>query len=221
MFGREAAEKRKPENSDITPKRAEEEKKETSPDSLRKPLISSTTTTTFNDKAGLQLGFDLRGSLANITTWIEESDSEDDSSPSPSPSPLSAAGRSGAPGAPHKTTPKTPKTALSREDLLQQCQAVVAPPSSDDENCDTHEEIPYPKGHANSMSDKELIALLKQQPKDVPEMRTRESFRRFFARMKKDRFEYLLRAANADKSTKDGDKKVAKRMALTADILKK
>ena len=50
-------------------------------------------------------------------------------------------------------------------------------------------------------------------------MRTRESFRRFFARMRKDRFEYLLRAANMEKNQKECDKKVAKRLALVNDIL--
>ena len=69
------------------------------------------------------------------------------------------------------------------------------------------------------MTDSELIGLLKQQPKDVPVMRTRESFRRFFARMKRDRMEYVLRAANMGKETGAADKKVAKRMALMQDCL--
>jgi len=50
-------------------------------------------------------------------------------------------------------------------------------------------------------------------------MKTRESFRRFFARMKKDRMEFLLRAANIERSTKEGEKKVNKRLALVKDIL--
>ncbi|GMH57308.1 hypothetical protein TrST_g8286 [Triparma strigata] len=205
-----------------------EEKKTSSPPSasvaVTKSAEKSARTTTFNDKAGLQLGFDLRGSLANITTWIEGN--SDDSSSSTSSSgasagirhmnPLSKSGAA-APGCRQPTSPK--RTALSKEALLSECQAVVAPLSSNDELSDSQSGIPYPKGPSNGMTDRDLIALLRQQPKDVPEMKTRESFRRFFARMKKDRFEYLLRAANKDKATKDGDKKVAKRMALVADVL--
>ena len=108
--------------------------------------------------------------------------------------------------------------------LMKECEvetAVVGGDSDAEErdNGGNDKEILYDKGLANVMSDKELIAMLRQQPKDVAEMRTRESFRRFFARMRKDRFEYLLRAANMEKNQKECDKKVAKRLALVNDIL--
>ena len=170
--------------------------------------VNATMQQTFNDKAGMQLGFDLRGSLANISTWIEESDDEDNSS----------AGSGDRGGCASKAAASS--ALLSREALLQQCQAAVGGAQESDEAAsDIERDIPYEKGPANAMSDKELIGLLKQQPKDVPQMRTRESFRRFFARMKKDRMEFLLRAANVHKETKDADKKVAKRLSLVSDVL--
>ena len=153
---------------------------------------------TNSDKAGMQLGFDLRGSLANISTWLGDDDDEDDD----------------------KIEKNTP-VALTREALHQQCQAVVCSEESSNNSSDdaAAHGIELEKGPANMMTDKELIGLLKQQPKDVPEMKTRESFRRFFARMKKDRMEFLLRAANIERSTKEGEKKVNKRLALVKDIL--
>ncbi|GMH73629.1 hypothetical protein TL16_g06245 [Triparma laevis f. inornata] len=143
-------------------------------------------TTTFNDKAGLQLGFDLRGSLANITTWIEGGSDDDDSSSSGSSGgvvrhmkPLGGTGV-GMLGGKQPTTPERKRTALSKEALLEECQAVVGGGVESEEELSDGGggSIPYPKGVSNSMTDKDLIALLKQQPKDVPEMKTRESFRR-------------------------------------------
>ena len=163
-------------------------------------------TTTFNDKAGMQLGFDLRGSLANITTWIDKSDSEEGEEEQQQV---------------EKERRRAKGVVMSKERLVQTVKDVVV---GDDDVGDADGEleednIPYERGPANDMTDKELIVLLKQQPKDVPVMRTRESFRRFFARMKRDRMEYILRAANAEKKSGQADKKVAKRMALMEDCL--
>jgi hypothetical protein len=163
---------------------------------------------TFSDKAGMQLGFDLRGSLANITTWIDEGSEEGEEREGGDEMVAKGMERGGDKGI------------MSKESLVAQVQDVVVGEDdlAGDEGLE-EDHIPYERGAANDMTDKELIRLLKQQPKDVPVMRTRESFRRFFARMKRDRMEYVLRAANAGKDNGAADKKVAKRMALMDDCL--
>jgi hypothetical protein len=166
-----------------------------------KTQVADSPNLTSSDKAGMQLGFDLRSSLANLGTWVDE-DSDEDSDEA------GGTGSAGGGGV---------KMAETRTELFQRCQDVIAP--ADSSSGEGEDDIPYERGPANAMTDKEIVALLKQQPKDVPEMRTRESFRRFFARMKKDRFEFLLRAANKDKESKDADKKVAKRLSLVSDVL--
>lgn len=50
-------------------------------------------------------------------------------------------------------------------------------------------------GSALSMSDADLVALLRRRPKDVPQLHSRESFRRFFAGMPRSRMLHLLRRA--------------------------
>jgi hypothetical protein len=50
-------------------------------------------------------------------------------------------------------------------------------------------------GPALSLSDDEIVALLRQRPKDVPQLHSRESFRRYFLGFPKARMLDLLRRA--------------------------
>ena len=50
-------------------------------------------------------------------------------------------------------------------------------------------------GSALGMSDTDLVSLLRRRPKDVPQLHSRESFRRFFAGMPRSRMLDLLRRA--------------------------
>lgn len=52
-------------------------------------------------------------------------------------------------------------------------------------------------GAALSMPDADLVALLRRRPKDVPQLHSREAFRRFFARVSRSRMLDLLRRAFA------------------------
>ena len=208
---------------------------------------------TSSDKAGLQLGFDLRGSLANISSWVDsDSDSESDSDSSIPQN--QRGGQQQQSQSPHigrhigRHVIK-PRSALDIECRLAISNAsavassetapdgtlIPAPqsPSSDSSLEASRRNITLPRGPALSMSDAELIALLRKQPKTVPEISTRDSFRRFFARMKRDRFEFLLRAAGkvnqAQREQESGgasfsksdvsEKKVYKSLGLVKDVL--
>lgn len=75
-------------------------------------------------------------------------------------------------------------------------------------------------GVAVGMSDEKLKGMLKQQPRTVPELRTKESFRVFFQGMQAKRMDRLLRGAYEESLPADQvDKKVKKRLGLVGDIL--
>lgn len=75
-------------------------------------------------------------------------------------------------------------------------------------------------GIAVGMSDEILKYMLKQQPRRVPELRTKESFRDFFQGMEAERMDRLLRGAYEESLPADQvDKKVKKRLGLVGDIL--
>jgi hypothetical protein len=69
-------------------------------------------------------------------------------------------------------------------------------------------------GEANFQTDEELIELLRKKPKHVPEMKTKDSFRRFFSQMTKERLQRLLETAYDNLDPAEQSKKVKKRMAL-------
>eukprot|EP00752_Nemacystus_decipiens_P003028 g2808.t1 len=75
-------------------------------------------------------------------------------------------------------------------------------------------------GAAVGMSDEKLQGMLKQQPRMVPELRTKESFREFFQGMEAERMSRLLRGAYEGNLPADQvDKKVKKRLGLVGDML--
>ena len=75
------------------------------------------------------------------------------------------------------------------------------------------------QGDACSLSDDVLIGMLRQPPKEVPEMHSRDAFRNFFEGMDKKKMETLLRTSNAGKTPEEIEAKVAKRMKLLAGCL--
>jgi len=81
-------------------------------------------------------------------------------------------------------------------------------------------------GDAVSMSDKALVEMLTKPPKLVSQLRTRDSFRRFFAGMGELRMRGLLLEAyslDGSASTLDAEareRKVNKRMLLVQSVLK-
>jgi hypothetical protein len=60
------------------------------------------------------------------------------------------------------------------------------------------------------------VALLQRRPKEVPELRTRSAFQRFFHGMAHDRLAELLRAAYAHLDPATAADKVDKRLRLFA-----
>jgi hypothetical protein len=71
-------------------------------------------------------------------------------------------------------------------------------------------------GGANACADAWLVALLQRRPKEVPELRTRSAFQRFFHGMAHDRLAELLRAAYAHLDPATAAEKVDKRLRLFA-----
>lgn len=53
-------------------------------------------------------------------------------------------------------------------------------------------------GQANYMEDDELISMLRKKPKEVQQMRTRNSFKKFFSGMPKQKLENLLKTAYSE-----------------------
>ncbi|CAM9456300.1 unnamed protein product, partial [Hapterophycus canaliculatus] len=75
-------------------------------------------------------------------------------------------------------------------------------------------------GTAVGMSDEDLKGMLQKQPRTVPELRTKESFREFFQGMEAERMGRLLRGAYEGSLPADqADKKVKKRLGLVCDML--
>lgn len=74
------------------------------------------------------------------------------------------------------------------------------------------------------MRDEALVEMLQKPPKEVPQLRTRDSFRRFFAGMAQGRMRGLLLEAygsgTPDLDPEAREKKVNKRLALVRDVLK-
>lgn len=75
-------------------------------------------------------------------------------------------------------------------------------------------------GLAVGMSDEALEGMLRRQPRTVPELRTKESFREFFQGMGAERMGRLLRGAYQGALPADEvDRKVEKRLELVGDVL--
>ena len=108
-------------------------------------------------------------------------------------------GRDGQSGTQPSTTASGPPRAAVDHDTLG--ASGVSTPRSCEED-------------ATTLSDKEIVHLLRKKPKHVPHLRTRQGYRRFFSAVPKARMQRLLSAAYADLSQKDRRKKVSKRMAL-------
>ena len=79
---------------------------------------------------------------------------------------------------------------------------------------------PASPGVAVGMSDEALRCMLRRQPRTVPELRTKESFREFFQGMGEERMGRLLRGAYEGSLPADEvDRKVDKRLGLVGDLL--
>lgn len=74
-------------------------------------------------------------------------------------------------------------------------------------------------GAAVAMPDAELVHMLKQKPKSVPQLHSRDSFRRFFGGITKDRMTRLLRSAYDGLDAADKEDKVQKRLELLQGVL--
>ncbi len=74
-------------------------------------------------------------------------------------------------------------------------------------------------GEGVTISDKILIEMLRQRPKQVPMLRSRESFRRFFQGIGRSRMETLLHAAYSGLEASDREDKVSKRLVLLDGVL--
>lgn len=74
-------------------------------------------------------------------------------------------------------------------------------------------------GPANALSDEDLVALLRLPPKQVPQLRTKNSFSQYFAGMKASRFTNVIHRAYEDIDEGERGAKVEKRLSLVRDVL--
>lgn len=75
-------------------------------------------------------------------------------------------------------------------------------------------------GLAVGMPDEALTSMLRRQPRTVPELRTKDSFRDFFKGMEAGRMDRLLRGAyGGSLHPKEVERKVEKRLGLVGDML--
>ena len=133
---------------------------------------------------------------------LELLDSARDAPATPAPRPVQLLAHRAPP--PRRDSPAAPSPAQAPAP-----SPAPAPASADSPAC----------GPAVAASDEELIHLLQQRPKHVPQLRSRDSFRKFFAGMPCVRMERLLRLAFGALEEGDRDAKVAKRMALLRGCL--
>jgi hypothetical protein len=127
----------------------------------------------------------------------------------PAEKPRAPAGNPAAPPAPaaathderRTNTPVTPETAQRASEQ----PAVPRPPAT--------------PGAANAMTDAMLVELLRQPPKHVKQLRTRDAYRKFFSGMSRARIARLLETAYDALEPADAAAKVAKRLSLVVDVL--
>ena len=75
-------------------------------------------------------------------------------------------------------------------------------------------------GKANSLTDKELVRILKLPPKSVPEIKTKSNFQKFFRGIAQERLRRLLEKAYEDQQTvEERTSKVEKRLSLMEGLL--
>ena len=61
--------------------------------------------------------------------------------------------------------------------------------------------------------------MLRQKPKNVPQLHSRDAFRRFFGGMPSDRMRRLLRQAYSELPQEEREEKVDKRLELLQGVL--
>ena len=116
--------------------------------------------------------------------------------------------------APHYDSPRsrpssTEESPRNRPSL--ECEAAAPAGLGQPQLCITRD-----VGAANSCTDAFLVALLQRRPKEVPELRTRSAFQRFFHGMEHARLTQLLYAAYAHLEPGVAQDKVEKRLRLFA-----
>ena len=73
---------------------------------------------------------------------------------------------------------------------------------------------------AQQLSDQELVVLLRQPPKVVPQLKTKTSFQQFFGGMSRGHFERLVSCAYENiADVQDREGKIQKRMELMTGLL--
>lgn len=113
-----------------------------------------------------------------------------------------------------KASPGKLKMAMAPVEVVE-CYGAdkVSPPRfSDDESA-------AECGPANALSDADLVAMLRLPPKQVPHLRTRNSFSQYFAGMKAARFTSIIHRAYEDIDEGERGAKVEKRLSLVRDVL--
>jgi len=144
--------------------------------------------------ASTRLGFDLAGSLAALSQWSEAAADRDDGA-----------------------VPFQPSVVLGGDSNHLETKKSVTPPQQKNRTSSA-----LPLGAAVTIDDDTLIVMLRQPPKAVRHLRTRDGFRRFFSGISERRMRHLLTAAfflDAAEPDDDAKRRFDKRMALLSDVV--
>ncbi|KAH8065327.1 hypothetical protein JL721_8286 [Aureococcus anophagefferens] len=185
-------------------------------------------------KPGRPAPADLSGSLAALDQWSEHAEAHDDGavrftrgpvarSPQradrPAPAPAAAAFDTATP--PPRAPGPVAAAGPRRRGLAARASSssFAAPPPTE-----APEEDPAPRedrllGAATRLDDDTVVGMLKQPPKAVRHLRTRDGFRKFFSGMPRGRMEALLTAAFADQPVEEATARLHKRLQLLDDLL--
>ncbi|EGB03572.1 hypothetical protein AURANDRAFT_67916 [Aureococcus anophagefferens] len=190
-------------------------------------------------RASARLGFDLSGSLAALDQWSEHAEAHDDGAVRFTRGPVARSPQRADRPAPAPASPPCPDTArdaaaavapldLSRPPGLAPPPGLAARASSSSfaapPPTEAPEEDPAPRedpllGAATRLDDDTVVGMLKQPPKGVRHLRTRDGFRKFFSGMPRGRMEALLTAAFADQPAEEATARLHKRLQLLDDLL--
>lgn len=108
----------------------------------------------------------------------------------------------------------------SSSNSMHRIEADVEDGSKIEMNPKKHHRKGSSRGEANDMQDEELVSMLQQKPKYIQQLRSRDSFRRFFYGMEEERIKRLLNLAFHELDDNSRHDKVERRLSLLNGVLK-
>ncbi|KAJ1462255.1 hypothetical protein M885DRAFT_506422 [Pelagophyceae sp. CCMP2097] len=186
--------------------------------------------------AAAKIGFDLAGSLAALTTWSDAAADDDDGAVrfARAATPASAQGSRPSTASSFVDAPVNDAPANDAHDARRAArradgargasQGADSARGAVESGAERQPRVAAAArageaGRAGSLDDAALVAMLRQPPKAVRHLRTRDGFRAFFAGVSTRRMQNLLEAAFHDQPEADRARRLQKRLALLEGVL--